>query len=95
METIKKQLETYQIEINKQKSSCPITDDLSIDRIDHCLKEFVDCQRKYLSMRNTTELTKFKESMTDKDLSQALSTYQLTTNQVSPHINFRTMIGIL
>ena len=47
IEMIKKQLHTYQIELNQQKQSCPIKD-LTMDQIDHGLKEFIDSQRKYL-----------------------------------------------
>ena len=59
-----------------------------MDQIDHGLKEFVDGQRKYLSIRNNTELMKFKENISAKDLSEALFTCQLTTDQVCLIQNF-------
>lgn len=53
-----------------------------MDQIDHSLKEFIDRQRKYLSIRNNAELMKFKKTISEKDLAKALSTCQLTTDQV-------------
>lgn len=82
VETIKKQLNAYQIELDKQKQTCPIKD-LTIDQIDNGLKKFIDSQRKYLSIRNNHELIKFKEIISAEDLSKTLSTCQLTTHQVS------------
>ncbi|CAM4912770.1 unnamed protein product [Rotaria socialis] len=49
--TIKKEIDTCHIQLNNQAQSYPLTT-LSLDQLDHYLKEFVDCQRKYLSMRN-------------------------------------------
>ena len=51
IENIKQQMEQYQIKLTKQSGSCSITS-ISLIQIDHCLKEFVDCQRKYLSTRH-------------------------------------------
>ena len=81
VETIKKQLNTYQIELNKQKQTCPIKD-LTIDQIDHGLKTFIHSQRKYLSIRNNKEIIQFKENISMEDFSKTLSTGQPTTNQV-------------
>ena len=41
---------------------------LSFDQIEHCLKEFVDRERKYLSMRNNEQLIKFKDNIHEKNL---------------------------
>jgi hypothetical protein len=82
METIKTQLNKYQIELINQKQSCSIKD-LSLDQIDLCLHKFIDCQRNYLTIRNNTELEKFKDNISANDLFQSISTHQLTTDQVS------------
>ena len=56
---------------------------LSIDQIDHCLTEYVDCQRKYLTMRNKQQLVKFKDTVQEKDLFKATSsTATASNNQV-------------
>jgi hypothetical protein len=81
METIKTQLNQYQIELNKQQQSCSIKD-LRIDQIDICLHKFVNCQRKYLTIRNNSDLTKFKDNISANDLFQSVSIHQLTTEQV-------------
>ncbi|CAF4806706.1 unnamed protein product, partial [Rotaria socialis] len=56
--TIKKEIDTCLIQLNNQNQSYPLTT-LSLDQLDHYLKEFVDCQRKYLSTRNNKQLQKF------------------------------------
>jgi Fic family protein len=82
IETIKKQLNQCEIKIMEQSQRFSITK-LSIDQVDHCLKEYVDCQRKYLTMRNTQQLVKFKDTTQKKDLSKAISsTDTITNNQV-------------
>ena len=66
-ETSKAQLNQYQIELSKQKQSCSIKD-LPLDQIDLCLHQFVDCQRKYLTVRSNTKLEKFKDNISTNDL---------------------------
>ncbi len=82
LEDIKKQLNQCQRILVEQCQSCPITE-LTLDQIDHCLKEFVDCQRKYLSIRNTKQLIDFKNNLYEKDLYQMINAYHLTNDQVS------------
>jgi hypothetical protein len=82
LENIKKQLNQCQITLFEQSQSCPITE-LTLDQIDRCLKEFVDCQRKYLSIRNTKQLIDFKNDMYEKDLYEMITAYHLTNDQVS------------
>ena len=41
IETIKKQINIYRMEVNQQKQSCPI-EDLTITQIDHGPKESLD-----------------------------------------------------
>ena len=66
----------------KQSESCPITH-VTLDRIDHGLKEFVDTQRKYLCNRNDRQLAKWKGSHHCEKLYKALSHHGLTQEQVS------------
>jgi len=79
MENIKKQLNQCEIKLLEQSQRYPITE-FSIDKIDHCLKEYVDCQRKYLTVRNKQQLVKFKDTVQEKDLSKATSSTGTTTN---------------
>jgi len=73
IEDIRKQIDQYQMELTKQSELCPITK-LSFDQIDHCLKDFVNCQRKYLSTRNNNQLLKFKDSMKENELFDIITT---------------------
>ncbi|CAF4397069.1 unnamed protein product, partial [Rotaria magnacalcarata] len=72
---LKINLDQYQMELDRQSQSCPITT-LSLDQIDHCLNEFVICQRKYLLMKNNNQLLKFKDNFHDKDLFKTVSTFR-------------------
>ncbi|CAF4454554.1 unnamed protein product, partial [Rotaria magnacalcarata] len=76
---LKINLDQYQMELNRQSPSCPITT-LSLDQIDQRLNEFVICQRKYLLMKNNNQLLKFKDNFHDKDLFKTVSTFRLTTD---------------
>ncbi|CAF4330408.1 unnamed protein product, partial [Rotaria magnacalcarata] len=75
--TIKKEIDTCDIQLNNQNQSYPVTT-LSLDQHDHYLKAFVDCQRKYLSMRNNKQLQKFIDDFHEKQLFETISTYHLT-----------------
>ncbi|CAF4679143.1 unnamed protein product, partial [Rotaria socialis] len=68
------------MELDRQSQPCPITT-LSLDQIDHCLNEFVICQRKYLLMKNNNQLLKFKDNFHDKDLFKTVSTFRLTIDR--------------
>ncbi len=48
---IKNHLNQCQLKLITQSQSCPITT-LAFDQIAHGLKDYVDCQRKYLSIRS-------------------------------------------
>ncbi|CAF3780799.1 unnamed protein product, partial [Rotaria sp. Silwood1] len=54
---------------------------LNKQQIDHSLNEFVDCQRKYLSMRNNRQLIKIKDNFHTKELAISISTYHPTKSQ--------------
>ncbi|CAF2108805.1 unnamed protein product, partial [Rotaria magnacalcarata] len=71
--TIKKEIDTCHIQLNNQKQSYPLTT-LSLDQLEHYLKTFVDCQRKYLSMRNNKQLQKFIDNFHEKQLFETIST---------------------
>ncbi|CAM4846162.1 unnamed protein product [Rotaria magnacalcarata] len=71
--TIKKEIDTCHIQLNNQKQSYPLTT-LSLDQLEHYLKAFVDCQRKYLSMRNNKQLQKFIDNFHEKQLFETIST---------------------
>ncbi|CAF3424348.1 unnamed protein product, partial [Rotaria socialis] len=84
--TIKKEIETCLIQLNNQIQSYPLTT-LSLDQLDHYLKEFVDCQRKYLSMRNNKQLQKFIDNFHENELFQTISTYRLNSIDQDQYIN--------
>jgi len=79
---IEQEMNRCEIELGKQYQICPITI-LSLDQIDHCLKEFIGCQRKYLSTRNNNQVTKFKNDIDQKELLRIISAYRFTIDQVS------------
>ncbi|CAF1139902.1 unnamed protein product [Rotaria sordida] len=79
---LKKQMDQCKMELIKQSQLCPITT-LSLDRIDQYLNEFVDCQRNYLSTRNSRQLIKFNNDFHEKELFKTISGYRLTFDQVS------------
>ena len=76
--TMKKEIDTCHIQLNNQAQSYPLTT-LSLDRLDHYLKGFVECQQKYLSLRNHRQLQKFTDNFHEKQLYETISTYHLTT----------------
>ncbi|CAF1440935.1 unnamed protein product [Adineta steineri] len=74
---IENQMNQYQIKLTEQSQSCPITT-LTMDQIDSCLKEFINCQRQYLDKRNNNQLAKFKDNIKAKELFEILTTYSST-----------------
>ncbi|CAF1563796.1 unnamed protein product, partial [Rotaria magnacalcarata] len=84
--TIKKEIDTCLIQLNNQAQSYPVTT-LSLDQLDHYLKEFVDCQRKYLSTRNNKQLQKFIDNFHENELFQTISTYRLNSIDQDQYIN--------
>ncbi|CAF4127151.1 unnamed protein product [Rotaria magnacalcarata] len=81
--TMKKEIDTCHIQLNNQAQSYPLTT-LSLDRLDHYLKEFVDSQRKYLSTRNNKQLQKFIDDFHEKQLFETISTYHFTIIDQQP-----------
>ena len=82
VEKLKKQLNECQLELMKQSESFSIVH-VTLDQIDHGLKEFVDTQRKYLCSRNDRQLAKWKGSYQCEKLYETLSHHHLTQAQVS------------
>jgi hypothetical protein len=66
----------------KQSESYAITH-VTLNQIDHGLKEIVDTQQKYLSSRIDQQLVKFKENRHHDKSYAALSNRSLTQEQVS------------
>ena len=64
-------MEQYAIKLYEQSTLCPILP-ISFDRIDRCLKEYVDFERKYLSKRNQNQMIKFKVDMEQKNLYETI-----------------------
>jgi hypothetical protein len=75
---MKKEIDTCHIQLNNQAQSFPLTT-LSLDQLDHYLKEFVDSQRKYLSTRNNKQLQKFIDNFHENELCETISTYHLNS----------------
>jgi hypothetical protein len=84
LENIKQQLNQCQLELSKQSQSCPITN-LSLNQIDHCLKEYVHTERNYLLTRNNEQFNKFQDNIREKDLYKTIVSYQLNINLVSTY----------
>ena len=76
--TIRKEIGTCHIQLNNQAQSYQMTT-LSLDQLDHYLKEFVDCQQKYLTMRNNKQLQKFIDDFHEDELFETISAYHFTT----------------
>ncbi|CAF1629303.1 unnamed protein product, partial [Rotaria magnacalcarata] len=83
---IKKEIETCHIQLNNQAQSYPVTT-LSLDQLDHYLREFVDCERKYLSMRNNKQLQKFIDNYHEKQLFETISAYHISSIDQNQYIN--------
>ncbi|CAF1513853.1 unnamed protein product, partial [Rotaria magnacalcarata] len=84
--TIRKEIDTCHIQLNNQAQSYPMTT-LSLDQLDHYLKAFVDCQQKYLSMRNNKQLQKFIDDFHEKQLFETISTHRLNSIDQNQYIN--------
>ena len=78
VENIKKQIQQCQIELAKQSETYSITV-VSLIQLDQCLKDYVDCQRKYLRGRSKHQLIKFKESLSERD------SFKLILNLTTDH----------
>ena len=88
VQNIEKQLNQCRIELTKHSQSYSIPNaTLSFDKLQQCLKQMVDRERKYLSMRNNDELLKFKEDIHEKSLFKTISKSSLINNQ---HVSLYT-----
>ena len=76
--TIKKEIDTCQIQLNNQGQSYPMTT-LSLDQLDYYLKKFVDYQRKYLLVRNNRQIQRFIDNFHEKQLLETISTHRLNS----------------
>jgi hypothetical protein len=83
LHTIQKHLSQCQMELIKHSQSYPIKA-LPFDQVELHLKEFVDCERQYLSTRNNEQLNNFKDAIHEKDLLKMISTY---FSQINPQVN--------
>ena len=84
IEDLRRQSHRYVLELEEQSRLCPIQA-IALDRIDPCLKEFVNCQRTYLRTRNADQLLKFKDALDGNKFLERISAYQSTLNLVSTH----------
>ncbi len=83
LQNIKKHLSQCHMELTKHSQSYPIRT-LPFDQVELRLKEFVDCERKYLSKRNNEQLNNFKDDIHAKDLFTMISTH---FSQINPQVN--------
>jgi hypothetical protein len=81
LHTIKTQSDQYQMELSKHFQTCPTIPKLSFDQIQRCLKEFVDRERNYLSVRNNEQLIKSKDNIHETNLLKTISTSCLINDQ--------------
>ena len=56
---------------------------ISLEQIDQYLKEFVDCQRNYLSIRSHDQLNKFNDDIMEHELFEIITSHYPTINNVS------------
>ncbi|CAF1578519.1 unnamed protein product [Rotaria sordida] len=74
---LSEQMKQCQIEVKNQSKLCPFKE-LSLDTIDQCLNQFVECQRNYLFRRHNRQVIEFKNNLHAKQLWTTLSTNNLT-----------------
>lgn len=84
IEDLKRQSHRYDLELEEQSRLCQIQA-ITLDKIDPCLKEFVDCQRTYLRTRNADQLLKFNDALDGNKFLERISAHQPTANLVSTH----------
>ena len=84
IEDLKRQSHRYVLELEEQSRLCPIQA-ISLNEIDPCLKEFVNCQRTYLRTRNDGQLEKFKDALDENRFLERISAYSPSLNLVSIH----------
>lgn len=57
---------------------------MPFDELELRLKDFVHCERKYLSTRNNEQLNNFKDKIQQKELFETISTHLC---QINLHVN--------
>ena len=82
IEDRRKALAQQEMKLDEQSTLCPIVP-VPFDRIDRCLREFVDGERNYLTKRNRKQLVKFKEYIQGKQLYDVTIRSSLTEDQVN------------
>ncbi|CAF1196361.1 unnamed protein product [Adineta steineri] len=81
IEDIKRQIDEQQVKLIEHSAFCPILL-IPFDRMDHCLKELIDSERKYLSKRYKNRLIKFKDCVQEKQLYELIITQCSTVDQL-------------
>jgi hypothetical protein len=79
LEHVKQQIEQYKLKLSQQSTLCPILP-VSFDRINRCLKEFVDSEQNYLSKRNQNQLINFKDKLENRALYESICMRYPTSN---------------
>jgi hypothetical protein len=82
VQDIKKQMNQLQMKLILHSEMYPITS-ISLERIDQHLKEFMNCQRKYLSIRNSNEFKKFADHTMEDELFDMITSNNPSLNNVS------------
>ena len=82
IEDIKKQMNQLQIKLTEQSEVYPITS-ISLEQMDQYLKEFVNCQREYLRIRNNNEFHKFADNIMENELFENITSTNLSINNVN------------
>ena len=70
IENNKKQLNHCQCELTKQQDQTCAIQGLSCEQIQQRLQELVDRERKYLSKRSNDKLTKCKDNISEKQMTE-------------------------
>ena len=83
MNEIELKLDQCAKELTIQFQSCPATLLPLHLTLDQDLKEFVQLQQKYLSNKLNYQLARFQDCIHEKELFQMLSTYSVTSDQVT------------
>ncbi|CAF1315870.1 unnamed protein product [Rotaria sp. Silwood1] len=71
------ELNSCQMKLKEETQSCPVAT-LPLEQIDSHMKEFVEKERQYVTLRNNDQLTKFKDDLQTQQLFQTISQYHLT-----------------
>jgi hypothetical protein len=79
---IKQELNYYERKLVEQTEVCPTITSITLEQIDHNLKQFVDRERSYLFRKNEKELKKFKENIQNNQTFGIITTYRPTIDQV-------------